>query len=74
MVVVEYFTKWVEAEPLAQIIEKKMEDFILMSIIYRFGIPHTIIIDNGRQFDNDKFKEFYSEFHITHKLTSVGHP
>ena len=74
MVAVEYFTKWVEAEPLAQITEKKMEDFVLKSIIYRFGIPHTIITDNGRQFDNDQFREFCSKFYITHKLTSVGHP
>ena len=74
VVAVEYFTKWVETEPLAQITEKKMEDFVLKSIIYRFGIPHTIITDNGRQFDNDRFREFCSEFHITHRLTSVGHP
>lgn len=30
-------------------------------------------MDNDRQFDNPKFKEFYIKLNITHKLTSVRH-
>ena len=71
--VIDYFTKWVEAKPLAQIIESKMEDFIQKSIIYRFSLPHTIIIDNGWQFDNQNFKRFCTKFYITHKHTLVSH-
>ena len=71
---VDYFTKWVEAEPLAQIIEAKMENFVRNHIIFCFGIPKVIITDNGRQFDNTKFKEFCALFHIDHKLTSISHP
>ena len=74
VVAIDYFTKWVEAEPLAQITERKMEDFVQKSIIFRFGLPHTIITDNGRQFDNQDFKDFCARFHIRHRLTSVGHP
>ena len=74
VVAIDYFTKWVEAEPLAQITERKMEDFIQKSIIFRFRLPHTIITDNGRQFDNQDFKDFCARFHIRHRLTSVGHP
>ena len=51
-----------------------MEDFVQKSIIFRFGLPHTIITDNGRQFDNRDFRDFCTRFHITHRLTSVGHP
>ena len=63
-----------EAEPLAQITEHKIEDFVQKVIIFRFGLPHTIITDNGRQFDNNNFREFCARFHITHRLTSIGHP
>ena len=63
-----------EAEPLTQITKSKMEDFIQKSIICRFGLPHTIITNNDQQFDNQNFKEFCVKFHITYKLTSVGHP
>ena len=74
MIVIDYFTKWVEAELLTQITKIKMEYFIQKSIIYRFDLPHTIITNNGRQFDNQNFKKFYVKFHITHKPTSVSHP
>ena len=74
MVAIDYFTKWVEAKSLTQIIESKMEDFIQKSIIYRFDLSHTIITDNDRQFNNQNFKEFYAIFHIMHKLTSVDYP
>ena len=74
LVAIDYFTKWVEAEPLAQITEGKVESFVKNSTIFRFGIPHVIITDNGRQFDNPKFKDFCARYHIQHRLTSVAHP
>ncbi|KAM2867607.1 hypothetical protein COP2_023507 [Malus domestica] len=56
IVVVDYFTKWVEVEPLATITEAKIEDFVWKNILCRFGIPNAIVTDNGRQFDNNKFR------------------
>ena len=33
-----------------------------------------IITNNGQQFDNyQKFKKFCVKYHLTHKLTLVGH-
>ncbi|XP_022850056.1 uncharacterized protein LOC111372112 [Olea europaea var. sylvestris] len=73
-VAVEYFTKWVEAEPLGTILEPKLRSFIWKSIICRFGIPRVLITDNGRQFDNPQFKNFCASNGIDHRLTSVSHP
>ncbi|XP_022851490.1 uncharacterized protein LOC111373216 [Olea europaea var. sylvestris] len=73
-VAVEYFTKWVEVEPLATISEPTLRSLIWKSIICRFGIPKVIITDNGRQFDNAQFKNFYSNLGVDHRLTSVFHP
>ena len=42
-----YFTKWVEAVPLTQAMGKQISMFILNYIICRYGIPHSIITDNG---------------------------
>ena len=50
LVAIDYFTKWVEAEPLAKIIEAKVQDFIWKSIICRFGLSRILITDNGQQF------------------------
>ena len=44
---IDYFTKWVEAEPLSNIRDIDAKRFIWRNIITRFGIPHTLILDNG---------------------------
>ena len=50
LVVVDYFTKWIEVEPLASITTNKVQSFVWKNIICMFGLPNTIISDNGRQF------------------------
>ena len=47
IVAVDYFTKWVEAEPLTKITTRKVISFVVRNIICRFGIPRTIVTDNG---------------------------
>ncbi|KAI5339207.1 hypothetical protein L3X38_018479 [Prunus dulcis] len=55
VVAVDYFTKWAEAKALATITAARIESFVWQSIVCRFGIPNSIVTDNGRQFDNAKF-------------------
>ena len=52
LVAIDYFTKWVEVEPLVVIIEGKIQSFIWKNIFYRFGIPKMIIFNSGQHFDN----------------------
>ena len=52
---IDYFTKWVEDEALATIIEKNVRSFIWKFIVCRFGIPRVLVLDNGKQFDNNYF-------------------
>ena len=51
LVGIDYFTKWVEAEPLANIRDVDAKRFIWKNIVTRFGVPHVLISDNGLQFD-----------------------
>ncbi|KAM1545004.1 hypothetical protein ACFX10_045393 [Malus domestica] len=74
IVAVDYFTKWVEVEPLATITEAKIKDFVWKNIICRFGIPNVIVTDNRRQFDNNKFRMFCSKFNINLCFASPAHP
>ena len=55
-----YFTKWVEIEALAIITEKNVRSFVWRNIICRYRIPRVLVSDNGKQFDNDSFKDFCS--------------
>lgn len=50
VVAVDYFTKWVEAEPLTRITEGEMLKFLWRSICCRFGLPRVLVSDNGAQF------------------------
>ena len=45
---IDYFTKWVEAEPLAKITKQNVRSFVWKNIICRFGIPRMLVLDNGR--------------------------
>ena len=74
LVAVDYFTKWIEAEPLATITGRNVAKFVWKNIMCRFGIPHTIISDNGKQFVEEPFKSWCAEFHIKQNFTSVAHP
>ena len=71
---VDYFTKWAEAEPLATITEQKVCNFVWRSIICRFGIPRALVSDNGKQFDNSKFRDFCVELGIKNYYSSPAHP
>ena len=72
--VVDYFIKWVEAEPLATITEQKVRNFVWRSIICRFGIPRSLLSNNGKQFDNPKFRDFCTELGIKNYYSSPAHP
>ncbi|KAL0461347.1 UNVERIFIED_CONTAM: Gag-Pol polyprotein [Sesamum latifolium] len=74
LVAIDYFTKWVEAEPLARITEGEVMKFIWKNIICRFGLPQEIIFDNGRQFQGRRIQEWCEGLHIKQRFTSVSHP
>ena len=59
---------------MGTITEVKIEDFVWKNILYRFGIPNAIVTDNGRQFDNNKFRMFCSKFNIDLCFTSSAYP
>jgi hypothetical protein len=43
-------------------------------IIHRFGVPNSIITDNGSQFTGRKFLEFCDKYHIRLDWAAVAHP
>lgn len=64
IVAIDYFMKWVEAEPLAKIIEANTKKFIWRNIICRIGISHSIVSDNGKKFYNRKMWALCDELGI----------
>ena len=70
----DYFTKWVETEPLANIKNVDVKRFFLKNIITRFGVPHTFISDNGLQFDSKGFRQYYSNLGIKNRYSIPAYP
>jgi hypothetical protein len=74
IVAIDYFTKWVEAEPLAKITEANTSKFLWKNVICRFGIPYSIVSDNGKQFDNRKVRDLCEELGIKKHFSTPHHP
>ena len=47
VVIIDYFTKWIKAEPLPTITTEKVRKFVWKRIISRYGIPHQLVSNNG---------------------------
>ena len=51
-----------------------MKKFVWKNIITRFGVPDSLISDNGLQFDNRAFGEFCSNLGIRNRYSSPAYP
>ena len=57
LVVVDKFTKWVEAEPVSKCDAATAVQFN-KKVIFQFGFPHSIITDNGTNLSKGEMEEF----------------
>ncbi|XP_030940930.1 uncharacterized protein LOC115965767 [Quercus lobata] len=70
----DYFTKWVKAEPLANIRDMDAKKFIWRNIVTRFGVLRTLISENGLQFDSKAFRKYCCELGITNRYSTPAYP
>jgi hypothetical protein len=63
----------VEAKPIRKLDGKTAQKFI-KDIVVRFGIPHSIITDNGTNLSQGEVEEYYHHNGICLDLASVAHP
>ncbi|XP_062081072.1 uncharacterized protein LOC133785873 [Humulus lupulus] len=73
VVIVDYFTKWTDVEPLATITTKKVLDFVVKIIIFKYGILRSIFLDNRTQFESVLFTQFCEKNGILKRISSVAH-
>ncbi|VFQ70937.1 unnamed protein product [Cuscuta campestris] len=74
IVAIDYFTKWVEAAPMASITGAQCLKFLAKQVICRFGVPEHIITDNETQFESKPFNTILESWGINHSYASVGYP
>src|SRR3954464_6126016 len=70
---IDKFNKWIEAKPIKKADGATALKFVI-DLVVRFGLPHSIITDNGTNFAHRELKEYCHEEGIRLDLASVSHP
>jgi transposase InsO family protein len=73
LVAIDKFSKWIEVRPLNSIRSEQAVAFFT-NIIHHFGVPNSIITDNGTQFTGRKFLDFCEDHHIRVDWAAMAHP
>ena len=59
---------------MANIRDMNAKRFVWKNIVTRFGIPHTLISNNGLQFDSKTFRMYYCDLGITNRYFTLAYP
>jgi hypothetical protein len=73
LVAIDKFSKWVEARPITNLRSEQAMSFFT-DIVHRFGVPYSIITENGTQLTDRKFLEFCDNYHIHVDWAAIAHP
>ena len=74
LVATDSFSKWIEADAFASIKGRDVTRFIWKNIVCRFGIPRSIVSDNGSQFDSRFYRDFCKELKIRNLYSTPRYP
>jgi hypothetical protein len=69
----EGLTKWVEAKAVKEATAMTAMKFLANEVVHRFGMPTTVITDNGSHFKGE-FHEYCVKMGIQHRFATAYHP
>jgi IS30 family transposase len=72
LVTVDKFIRWIEARPVTSAESGPVVEF-LSDIVHRYGVPHSIITDNGTNFAAQEVKDWCGKMGIKLDYASVYH-
>jgi len=73
LVVIDAFSKWVEIKPMHSTTTDAIIN-VLYELFCGFGIPRSMVSDNGPQFASEEFTQFCKQLSITHIRSTPYHP
>ena len=73
LLVVDYFSRWVEFSPLRDTTSSNVINRLKV-LFARYGIPETLVSDNGPQYKSEQFNQFMEEYDISHITSSPRYP
>jgi len=58
---------------LANIQDVDVKKFVWRNIVTRFGVPESLVLDNGLQVDSRAFREFCGSLDITNWYSTLAY-
>lgn len=74
VIVLDHFSKFVLIKAIRNFKTPEILSFLKESVFNVFGIPETLVSDNGVQFRSSQFKEFLKKRGVHHMYTAVYSP
>lgn len=74
LVVVDYFTKWVEVFPLKDSKAHRIVNILKDEIFTRFGVPEELVSDRGPQFTGQEMSNLCKIWGVKQRFTTSYHP
>ena len=74
LVATNYFRKWIEIEVFTSIKDKDVVQFVWKNIVCQFGIPQSIVTDNGSQFNSRVYRDFCHDLKIGNLYSTLRYP
>ena len=74
LTIIDRYSRWLEAVPLSDMTAKSCARALIRHWISRYGVPDTIVTDQGRQFTSDLWNELTVILGIVKKRTTAYHP
>lgn len=74
LIVLDHFSKFHWLHPLKKFTSSAIQDFLLKQVFHCFGVPETLVSDNGQQFRANDFNAFLTELGIRHVYTALYSP
>ena len=74
LVATDYFSKWIEAKAFSSIKDRDVTQFIWKNIVCQFGIPRSIVSDNGPQFDSRVYRNLCQKLKIKNLYSTPRYP
>lgn len=74
IIVVDYFTKWIEEKVLANITATNVLKLFKRNILARYGIPLAVVTDKGSHFPYKNLKNILEDLKFMQHFMSLEQP
>ena len=74
LIFTDYLSKWVEIMPIKSKNAKDVAECVFHEILMRHGSPEQLITDQGKEFENELFRELSTLLRIRRGTTAPYHP